>query len=489
MYPQPQHYGHHHQTQVHSLTMMMANPVVTAQHYNNSAIPPSTTSSSFSGNFSMMNDSDQPTYTTLVPPPPLASSGIKHHGINSCGGGGDDSMATTSTDEELETISHSSSHKSIQMGDTNSLDSSCHLMSRKKRRGMIEKRRRDRINNSLHELKRLVPAAFEKQGSAKLEKAEILQMTVDHLRMLHSKGFDAFSFDPHKFATDYHIIGFRECAAEVARYLVLHEGLDFQDPLRLRLISHLQCYSAQREISLKSSTEWNPSLFTTPMNHTAQPSSTATSTSTSSTMASSTNSAPITNSNSTLHSSSSTTTTSQAPNSGCSDSNNNMQTAMSSSYQQSSSGKSDSNPSNTQHSSYNTGYYGQYDTTGKLDHINGISSMSCNNTGIKSPMSPAFTTLNYAGASSAAVAIPNSPSTTTNSYSYSYPTSAVGGSYFAPNATAGYMPVTMMPGPTSMAISSNNNQAGIPGQTGQSNGQGNVNSVKHYRPWGTELAY
>lgn len=68
------------------------------------------------------------------------------------------------------------------------MEGNCHLMSRKKRRGLIEKRRRDRINNSLHELKRLVPAAFEKQGSAKLEKAEILQLTVDHLRMLHSKG-------------------------------------------------------------------------------------------------------------------------------------------------------------------------------------------------------------------------------------------------------------------------------------------------------------
>jgi len=61
-------------------------------------------------------------------------------------------------------------------------------VSRKKRRGIIEKRRRDRINNSLSELRRLVPTAFEKQGSAKLEKAEILQMTVDHLKMLHAKG-------------------------------------------------------------------------------------------------------------------------------------------------------------------------------------------------------------------------------------------------------------------------------------------------------------
>lgn len=65
---------------------------------------------------------------------------------------------------------------------------SCQMLSRKKRRGIIEKRRRDRINSSLSELRRLVPTAFEKQGSAKLEKAEILQMTVDHLKMLHAKG-------------------------------------------------------------------------------------------------------------------------------------------------------------------------------------------------------------------------------------------------------------------------------------------------------------
>jgi len=60
-------------------------------------------------------------------------------------------------------------------------------MSRKKRRGVIEKKRRDRINSSLTELKRLVPSAYEKQGSAKLEKAEILQLTVEHLKSLQSK--------------------------------------------------------------------------------------------------------------------------------------------------------------------------------------------------------------------------------------------------------------------------------------------------------------
>ncbi|KAJ9583753.1 hypothetical protein L9F63_021916, partial [Diploptera punctata] len=127
----------------------------------------------------------------------------------------------------------------------------CQMLSRKKRRGIIEKRRRDRINTSLTELRRLVPTAFEKQGSAKLEKAEILQMTVDHLKMLHAKGMDALAYDPHKFAMDYHNIGFRECAAEVARYLVTVEGMDIQDPLRLRLMSHLQCFAAQRELASK----------------------------------------------------------------------------------------------------------------------------------------------------------------------------------------------------------------------------------------------
>lgn len=85
---------------------------------------------------------------------------------------------------------------------------------------------------------------------------------------LHSlAGFDAFSFDPHKFAMDYHSIGFRECASEVARYLVASEGMDLQDPMRLRMMSHLQCYAAQRELALKSSAHasvWNPSAFTTP---------------------------------------------------------------------------------------------------------------------------------------------------------------------------------------------------------------------------------
>lgn len=127
------------------------------------------------------------------------------------------------------------------------------ILARKRRRGIIEKRRRDRINNSLSELRRLVPSAFEKQGSAKLEKAEILQMTVDHLKMLHTAGGKGY-FDAHALAMDYRSLGFRECLAEVARYLSIIEGLDNADPLRVRLVSHLNNYASQREAASSAHT-------------------------------------------------------------------------------------------------------------------------------------------------------------------------------------------------------------------------------------------
>lgn len=66
-------------------------------------------------------------------------------------------------------------------------------------------------------------------------------------------GIDALTLDSQRFAMDYHIIGFRECISEVARYLMNVEGMDAQDPLRIRLMSHLQCFAAQIDISTKSS--------------------------------------------------------------------------------------------------------------------------------------------------------------------------------------------------------------------------------------------
>ncbi|XP_053193021.1 hairy/enhancer-of-split related with YRPW motif protein 2 [Scomber japonicus] len=139
------------------------------------------------------------------------------------------------------------------------------VMARKKRRGIIEKRRRDRINNSLLELRRLVPTAFEKQGSAKLEKAEILQMTVDHLKMLQATGGKGY-FDAHALALDFLSLGFRECVTEVSRYLSSVEGLDSNDPLRSRLLSHLTSCASQRDAATFTVASYSP-LHPNPHHH------------------------------------------------------------------------------------------------------------------------------------------------------------------------------------------------------------------------------
>ncbi|CAF0779305.1 unnamed protein product [Adineta ricciae] len=143
------------------------------------------------------------------------------------------------------------------------------VTSRKKRRGVIEKRRRDRINHCLMELRRLVPQAISKEGSTKLEKAEILQMTVDHLRSLQHLDQDSNQSYSSWPIFDAHASGFRECVDEISRYLISVEGFDIQHPLRLRLLSHLECFT-DRSTSPSLNSSWPvvhqqaPSAFATP---------------------------------------------------------------------------------------------------------------------------------------------------------------------------------------------------------------------------------
>ncbi|XP_059365780.1 hairy/enhancer-of-split related with YRPW motif protein 1-like isoform X2 [Carassius carassius] len=181
----------------------------------------------------------------------------------------DFSSSDSELDENIEVEKESADENAVNSPHGSvSPSTTSQVQARKRRRGIIEKRRRDRINNSLSELRRLVPSAFEKQGSAKLEKAEILQMTVDHLKMLHAAGGKGY-FDAHALAMDYRGLGFRECLAETARYLSIIEGLDNTDPLRIRLVSHLNSYASQREAhSSLGHLTWG-SAFGTPPGHLA----------------------------------------------------------------------------------------------------------------------------------------------------------------------------------------------------------------------------
>ncbi|XP_061191410.1 hairy and enhancer of split-related protein helt-like [Saccostrea echinata] len=112
---------------------------------------------------------------------------------------------------------------------------------------VIEKRRRDRINSCLSELSQAVPAAFSKQTSGKLEKAEILEMTVDYLRAIQAteiglrfENSEWFSSDIWADFMHHYQVGYNDCIREIQRFMTDVEGLNATDDRCVRLVSYLQ---------------------------------------------------------------------------------------------------------------------------------------------------------------------------------------------------------------------------------------------------------
>ncbi|XP_041364671.1 hairy/enhancer-of-split related with YRPW motif protein 1-like [Gigantopelta aegis] len=112
---------------------------------------------------------------------------------------------------------------------------------------VIEKRRRDRINNCLTELSQTVPPAFAKQTTGKLEKAEILEMTVEYLRALQATEMgmrfeqgEWYSPDIWTDFSQHYRDGYSECLQEVLRFMTDVEGLDVNDGRCVRIVSFLQ---------------------------------------------------------------------------------------------------------------------------------------------------------------------------------------------------------------------------------------------------------
>nr|AGS55440.1 hairy enhancer of split 6 [Platynereis dumerilii] len=109
---------------------------------------------------------------------------------------------------------------------------------RKSTKPIMEKRRRARINASLTELKTLLLDVMKKEGTRhhKMEKADILEMTVKHLRQIQRQQFTvALAEDPT--VLDKYQSGFNECVGEVSRYVDSLEGLTPE--IRSRLLAHL----------------------------------------------------------------------------------------------------------------------------------------------------------------------------------------------------------------------------------------------------------
>ncbi|KAJ8258869.1 hypothetical protein COCON_G00178810 [Conger conger] len=109
---------------------------------------------------------------------------------------------------------------------------------RKSSKPIMEKRRRARINESLGQLKTLILDALKKDSSrhSKLEKADILEMTVKHLRNLQRVQMTGALTADTTVLSKYRA-GFNECMNEVTRFLTSCEGVNTE--VKSRLLNHL----------------------------------------------------------------------------------------------------------------------------------------------------------------------------------------------------------------------------------------------------------
>ncbi|XP_053679556.1 protein deadpan-like [Anopheles nili] len=110
---------------------------------------------------------------------------------------------------------------------------------RKTNKPIMEKKRRARINNYLNDLKGLLLDAMKKDPvrHSKLEKADILDLTVKHLQDIERRRLSvAMAVDPtvpEKFAT-----GYRECIDEIGLYFDSLGSVD--EGLKKRVRKHLE---------------------------------------------------------------------------------------------------------------------------------------------------------------------------------------------------------------------------------------------------------
>ncbi|XP_061197031.1 transcription factor HES-4-A-like [Saccostrea echinata] len=126
----------------------------------------------------------------------------------------------------------------MESPEKNSDVSSTASETRKNSKPVMEKKRRARINASLAELKSLLLDVMKAEGTRqnKMEKADILEMTVRHLRQLQRQQFSALSATDPAVINKYRL-GFNECASEVSKYLANMDGLNTD--FRARLLNHL----------------------------------------------------------------------------------------------------------------------------------------------------------------------------------------------------------------------------------------------------------
>merc|ERR1712109_73507 len=107
---------------------------------------------------------------------------------------------------------------------------------RKVMKPLLERKRRARINKCLDELKDLMVYALQSEGESitKLEKADVLELTVNHMRKL--KRQQQLQANP-SLDMDRYRAGFTACASEVSRFMASMPGVNIT--MGTHLMGHL----------------------------------------------------------------------------------------------------------------------------------------------------------------------------------------------------------------------------------------------------------
>ncbi|XP_014840707.1 PREDICTED: transcription factor HES-5-like [Poecilia mexicana] len=117
-------------------------------------------------------------------------------------------------------------------------------LNHKLRKPLVEKLRRERINSSIEQLKSLLaPEFLKQQPESKLEKADILEMTVCFLRLLQKQQQQHPALD-----TGGVELGYARCVQEVTNFLSKDE-LETQS--QKRLLNNFRKLQTSSEKNLK----------------------------------------------------------------------------------------------------------------------------------------------------------------------------------------------------------------------------------------------
>ncbi|XP_034953101.2 transcription factor HES-2-like [Zootoca vivipara] len=128
---------------------------------------------------------------------------------------------------------------------------------RKSIKPLIEKRRRARINASLEQLRKLLQQLPDQQNTralSRLEKAEILEMTVQQLRRLKKKGAVAASIPQN--SQDF-VSGYCHCVNTICTFLN-SAGSSLAQEMKYQILLHLEKISGPRSTITPALKAWQP---------------------------------------------------------------------------------------------------------------------------------------------------------------------------------------------------------------------------------------